>query len=432
MSADERIVSRELFDRSSVRLPGGVNSPVRAFQSVGGVPPFIESAAGPYITDADGNRYIDYVMSFGPLLFGHAPSFTAEAMHRAIDRGTVYGAPTAAECELAELVCHMVPSVDMIRFVNSGSEATTSAIRLARGATGRNKILKCAGCFHGSVDALLVSAGSGVATLGIPATAGVPAGVAAETIVIEFNDAAGLSQAFADYGNEIAAFILEPVPANMGVVLPDVEWLQMARDLTSQHSTVLIFDEVITGFRLGTAGAQGIYGVQPDITCFGKIIGGGVPCAAYGGRRDLMEQLAPNGPVYQAGTLSGNPLAMAAGFAMLSHIQEEAEALYSSLDLLGQRLATGLNDALKEVGVPVTVQQIGSLVTPFFANKPVTNYSEAKACDTSAFARFFHALLDGGVYVAPSQFEAWFVSGVHTEALIDETLEVIGQAATVV
>lgn len=428
MSARKNSISSELFRRANERLPGGVNSPVRAFKSVGGTPPFIEHAAGAHITDVDGNNYIDYVMSYGPLLLGHAPQAVTEAIRDAAQRGTVYGAPTATEVEIAELVSHLVPSIDMIRFVNSGSEATTSAIRLARGATGRNKIIKCAGCFHGSVDSLLVSAGSGAATLAIPGTAGVPAGFAAETIVVPYNDTAALEQAFAAHPGEVAAFIVEPVAANMGVVPPAEDYLQAARDLTTKHGAVLIFDEVITGFRLGPAGAQGLYDLRPDLTCFGKIIGGGVPCGAYGGRRDLMEQLAPNGPVYQAGTLSGNPLAMAAGLAMLRLIAAASDAIYEDLDRLGVRLADGLAGAFNQKNIPVSVQRIGSILTPFFTEKAVTNYADAAACDTGAFGAFFHGLLANGVYIAPSQFEAWFVSTAHSDALIDQTIDAVEKA----
>lgn len=423
-----RVVSAELFQRAGVHLPGGVNSPVRAFKAVGGTPPFIARGSGATVRDVDGNSYIDYVMSYGPLLLGHAHPAVVEALRKAAEGGTVFGAPTQAEVELAELVCLMVPSVDMIRFVNSGSEATMSAIRLARGATGRDKIIKCAGCFHGSVDSLLVSAGSGVATLGIPDTAGVPASLAAETIVVPYNDLAALEKAFADFGPQIAGFILEPVAANMGVVPPAAGYLEMARKLTLAHGAVLIFDEVISGFRLGPAGAQSVYGVEPDLTCFGKIIGGGVPCGAYGGRRELMELLAPLGKVYQAGTLSGNPLAMQAGLATLREISQGGSELYESLDKTAARLAAGLDTAFKQAGVPCMVQRVGSVLTPFFSDAPVRNYAEAIKCDTSRFATFFHRLLESGVYVAPSQFEGWFLSAAHDEALIDETIDSVQQA----
>jgi glutamate-1-semialdehyde 2,1-aminomutase len=366
-------------------------------------------------------------MSYGPLLFGHAPEFVTEALQKAATRGTVYGAPTEAEVEIAELVNRMVPSVEMIRFVNSGSEATTSAIRLARGATGRSKIIKCAGCFHGSVDSLLVAAGSGLATLGIPETAGVPASLAAETIVVEYNDLESLEKAFESYGHNVAAFIVEPIAANMGLVPPARGYLEQARELTSRHGA-LIFDEVISGFRVAAGGAQELLGVQPDLTCFGKIIGGGVPCGAYGGRRDLMESLAPIGPVYQAGTLSGNALAMNAGLAVLREIERRGAELYSSLDLLGRRLEVGLRQQFDVSGVPVQVQRIGSILTAFFNDSPVRNYADASASDMLRFRSFFHKLLSSGVYVAPSQYEGWFLSTTHSDQDIDETVVLVGES----
>lgn len=430
MSADKRPVSAELFHRGQAVLPGAVNSPVRAFKSVGGAPPFLTQGHKATVTDVDGNTYIDYVMSYGPLLLGHAPVEVTEAVCRAVENGTSFGGPTGAEVELAELVCEMVPSVEMVRFVNSGSEATTSALRLARGATGRSKIVKCAGCFHGSVDSLLVSAGSGPATLGLPGTAGVPESFAAETIVVEYNNISDLEQTFDRFGSEIAAFIVEPVAANMGVVLPVDGYLEAARRLTKQHGALLIFDEVISGFRLGPAGAQGHYGITPDLTCFGKILGGGVPCGAYGGRRDLMEQLAPLGPVYQAGTLSGNPVATAAGLAMLRWIKAEGPALYASLQDKTARLSHGIAEAFAQAGVSVVVQTIGSLLTPFFTAEPVRNYADAEKSDTAAFSKFFHRLLDAGIYVAPSQFEAWFVSAAHTDTDLDATVAAVKASIT--
>lgn len=420
--------SKSLFDRAIKHLPGGVNSPVRAFKSVGGTPPFIRQGSGAHVTDVDGNRYIDYVMSYGPLLFGHAPEFTTRAIREAAETGTVFGAPTEAEVEIAELVTRLVPSVEMIRFVSSGSEAVTSAIRLARGATGRQKIIKCAGCFHGSVDSLLVAAGSGMATLGVPETAGVPSALAAETIVVEYNDISALEQAFATHGNEVAAFIIEPVAANMGLVPPSNGYLDAARELTRINSSLLIFDEVISGFRLAPGGAQQLYKIQPDITCFGKIIGGGVPCGAYGGRRDLMNQLAPVGPVYQAGTLSGNPLAMNAGLAMLREIERRGPQLYSRLETLGHQLEIGLRAQFATAGIPCAIQRMGSILTAFFTENPVTNYQQAKACDIAAFGRFFHAALDNGLYLAPSQYEGWFISDAHTEDIINETIEIVSKA----
>jgi len=420
--------SQALFGRAVNKLPGGVNSPVRAFKSVGGSPPFIREALGSRITDEDGNPYIDYVMSYGPLLFGHAPDFITEAIREAAGKGTVFGAPTEAEVEMAEVVTRLVPSVEMVRFVNSGSEATTSAVRLARGVTGRTKVVKCAGCFHGSVDSLLVSAGSGVATLGIPETAGVPGSLAAETIVVDYNDIVGLEMVFAEFGDQIAAFIIEPVAANMGLVPPVEGYLEAARKATDRSGALLIFDEVITGFRLAAGGAQAILGVVPDLTCFGKIIGGGVPCGAYGGRRDLMEQLAPVGPVYQAGTLSGNPLAMNAGLAMLREIDRRGPALYKELDKLGRQLEAGLEHSFKAAGVPCRVQRMGSVLTPFFTGEHVTNYDRAKGCDTANFRQFFHGLLEQEIYVAPSQYEGWFISAAHSSMDIDLTVDAVSKA----
>lgn len=415
--------SERLFQRANELMPGGVNSPVRAFKAVDGIPPFISRGKGAYITDVDGNEYIDYVMSYGPLLFGHAPEFITEAIETVVRRGTVFGAPTEFEVELAELVTQLVPSMEKVRFVSTGTEATTSAIRLARGVTGRTKIIKCAGCFHGSVDSLLVSAGSGVATLGIPETAGVPEVLAAETIVVEYNDADALQSVFDNYGDQIAAFIVEPIPANMGVVLPNEGYLETARELTQKHNALLIFDEVITGFRVAPGGAQQLLDVTPDLTCVGKIVGGGTPCAAYGGRADIMDHLAPNGPVYQAGTLSGNPLVMAAGLAMLREIRRGGESLYLGLEDKGEKFADGISEAFTRSGIAVQVQRVGSILTPFFSDKPITNYTEAKQADTTAFKQFFHGLLTGGVYVPPSQYEAWFVSEAHGDLELELTLE---------
>lgn len=413
MSGTER--SHALFERAQEVIPGGVNSPVRAFRGVGGTPRFIRSGKGARITDADGNEYTDFVGSWGPLLFGHAPDFVIEAVEEAAHGGTSFGAPTEREVLMAELVAELVPSIEMVRFVSSGSEATAAAIRLARGVTGRSKILKCAGCYHGSVDALLVTSGSGVATLGIPDTAGVPSSVAAETIVVEYNDLEGIETAFSRHGQEIAAFMLEPVAGNMGLVPPEPGYLEAAREMTSAHGALLIFDEVITGFRLAPGGAQSRYGVLPDLTCLGKVIGGGLPVGAYGGPADLMRQLAPLGPVYQAGTLSGNPLAMAAGLAVLREIRRRGRELYSMLDELGAQLAAGLRRAVLDAGIPAQVQQIGSLFTIFFAGQPIRDYPGAKRCDTAAFSRFFHGMLQRGIYLAPSQFECGFISAAHTE-----------------
>jgi glutamate-1-semialdehyde 2,1-aminomutase len=420
--------SKELFQRASQTIPGGVNSPVRAFKSVGGDPPFIVSGKGCRVTDADGNEYIDYVGSWGPLLFGHAADFVVEAVQKAAERGTSFGAPTEFEVEMAELVTTLVPSMEMVRFVSSGSEATAAAIRLARGATNRSKIIKCAGCYHGSVDSLLVSAGSGLATLGIPETAGVTESVAAETIVVEYNDAQQLEDALNRYGKDVAAFIVEPIAGNMGLVLPKEGYLTAARRLTEQHGALLIFDEVITGFRVAPGGAQQLYAITPDLTCLGKIIGGGLPVGAYGGRRDLMQQLAPIGPVYQAGTLSGNPLAMSAGIAVLKRIQQEGPALYERLEEKCSRLGQQMTELFKNRGVAVQPHRIASLFTTFFTEEPVKNYADARKSDTAYFARFFRALLDRGVYIAPSQFECGFISAAHTDKDIDDTVAIAEEA----
>jgi len=420
--------SSGLFQRACKVLPGGVNSPVRAFKAVGGTPPFIERGKGSRIWDVDGNEFIDYVASYGPLLFGHAPDFVSDIIAYAAKDGTIFGAPCEAEVQIAELISELMPAIEMIRFVSSGSEATTSAIRLARGATARKLIVKCAGCFHGSVESLLATAGSGVATLGIPETAGISRALAAETIVVEYNDISQLQQVFATHGPDIAAFIVEPIAANMGVVLPAQGYLEAAREITSSAGALLIFDEVITGFRVGAGGAQELYGVTPDITCLGKIIGGGIPCGAYGGTRKLMQHIAPSGPVYQAGTLSGNPLAMKAGLAVLQKIKTEKSELYPKLEALGKRLAEGITSAFQTVGKPVQLARQGSILTAFFAAEPVTNYTRAKQTDTAEFGRYFHSLLENGVYIAPSQFEAMFISAAHTEKDIDQTLEIIGRA----
>jgi len=421
--------SAELFERAKRVIPGGVNSPVRAFKSVGGTPPFVASARGATLRDEDGNEYIDFVASYGPLLFGHAPDFVTDAIAAAAVRGTTYGGPTRLEAELAELIVKLVPSIEMVRMVNSGSEATTSAVRLARGATGRTKVVKCAGCFHGSVDSLLVAGGSGVATLGIPDTAGVPQSVAAETIVVEFNDSGAMEDAFSKFGEQIAAVILEPLPANMGVVPPTAGYLQQVRDLTTRHGALLIFDEVISGFRVAAGGAQQLYGITPDLTCLGKIVGGGVPCGAYGGRRDIMEQLAPVGPVYQAGTLSGNPLATSAGLAVLREIERRGDTLYQELEQKSAGFASALQTAFNSAGLTVTIQRMGSLLTPFFSAAPVASYADARRCDTAAFTRFFHRLLSEGVYVPPSQYEAWFLCTAHTPHQLEQTVERVSRAA---
>lgn len=413
--------SERAFAEAQRYMPGGVNSPVRAFRAVGGTPPFIERGQGSRLTDVDGNVYIDYVCSWGPLIAGHAHPAVTARLHEAVDRGTSYGAPTEAETELARLVVEMVPSIEMVRFVNSGTEATMSALRLARGATGRDKIVKFAGCYHGHADALLSTAGSGVLTLGIPSGPGVTAGTAADTISLPFNDLDAVRAVFAESGDQIAAVIVEPVAGNMGVIPPAEGFLEGLREITREHGALLIFDEVITGFRVAPGGAQERYGVLPDLTCLGKIIGGGLPVGAYGGRRDLMEQMAPLGPVYQAGTLSGNPLAMAAGIATLELLREPG--MYERLEALGAQLAEEMTRAAEAAGVPLTVNRVGSMLTGFFTEGPVTDYASATAADTTRYARFHQAMLARGVYLAPSQFEAAFVSLAHTAEDLEQTAE---------
>jgi len=412
--------SRIAFERAKRFMPGGVNSPVRAFKSVGLTPVVVESGAGSRITDIDGQTYIDYVLSWGPLIAGHAHPEVVGAVKRAAEKGTSFGAPTELETEMAELVCERVPSVDLVRMVNSGTEATMSALRLARGYTKRSKIIKFEGSYHGHSDSLLIKAGSGVATLGLPDSPGVPDSVAAHTIAVPYNDLASVKLAFERFGEEIAAVIVEPVAGNMGVVPPAPGFLQGLRDVTAAYGSLLIFDEVMTGFRVHRHCAQGLYGIRPDLTCFGKVIGGGLPVGAYGGRRDIMEQVAPEGPIYQAGTLSGNPLAMAAGLTTLRLMTEQA---YEHLERLARRLEEGLAAVARERGVPLVVNRVGSMLCPFFSEAPVVDYASAKASDTERFRRVFAGLLDRGVSVPPSQFEGWFLSIAHTEEDIDRTIE---------
>jgi glutamate-1-semialdehyde 2,1-aminomutase len=407
--------SEALFARAQARIPGGVNSPVRAFRGVGGTPLFIDRGEGSRIWDVDGNSYIDYVGSWGPLIMGHRPSFVTDALRSALDRGTSFGAPTEQEVELADLVTQVVPSMEMVRLVNSGTEATMSALRVARGFTGRDLTIKFEGCYHGHVDSLLVKAGSGMATLGIADTAGVPAAFAETTIALPFNSIAAVEQAFAERGNRIAAVIVEPVVGNMGCVPPVPGFLEALRSLTERHGAVLIFDEVMTGFRLALGGAQQRFGIKPDMTTLGKIIGAGLPMAAYGGRADIMKRVAPVGPVYQAGTLSGNPLAVAAGLAMLRHLVAHPE-IYETLEARAAQLT-----AFTPPGV--TINRVGSMFTFFFTAGPVTNWESAKSSDTARFGKFFHFMLGRGVYLAPSQFEAGFVSAAHSEQDIRYTVE---------
>ncbi len=407
-------------------MPGGVNSPVRAFRAVGGEPVVFAFGKGPYLYDVDGNEYIDYVCSWGPLILGHAHASVVEIVKRAAERGTTFGAPTELEAEMARLVVDAVPSIDLVRFVNSGTEATMSALRLARGYTGRDKIVKFEGGYHGHSDGLLAKAGSGVATLSLPDSAGVPASFAEQTLVVPYNDPGAVRDVFERHANEIAALIVEPVAANMGVVPPADGFLQSLHEITRDAGALLIFDEVVTGFRLGLGGAQSMFGVQPDLTCLGKVIGGGLPVAAYGGRREIMEQLAPLGPVYQAGTLSGNPLAMAAGVITLRILS--GEGAYGVLDDLTTKFTRGLEALARHAEAPVQVNRVGSMFTMFFSDEPVTDYASAKRADTERYARFFRALLERGVYFPPSQFEACFVSLAHMEREIDATLEVAEQA----
>ena len=419
MNTAGRKQSARLFARAKRILPGGVDSPVRAFSAVGGTPPFIRRASGARIEDEDGRSYIDFVMSWGPLIHGHAPAGLTRVLAAAAKQGTSFGAPTAAEVELGTAVRELMPSLERVRFVNSGTEAAMSALRLARAATGRSRVIKFAGCYHGHADPFLVQAGSGATTLGVPTSPGVSPAVAADTLVARYNDLGSVDRLFRRHRDRVAALIVEPVAGNMGVVAPDAGFLEGMRALCDEHGAILIFDEVISGFRAGPGGAQERFGVRPDLTCLGKIIGGGLPVGAYGGRRDLMEQVAPAGPVYQAGTLSGNPLAMAAGGWALSKL---SPTLYARLDRLGARLAAGLADAAEEAGIDLQVNVLGSVLTPFFTAAPVNDYESATAADTAAYARFFRGMLGRGVYPPPSQFEGWFLSAAHTPADVDEAV----------
>jgi glutamate-1-semialdehyde 2,1-aminomutase len=422
--------SKEAFARAQRVIPGGVNSPVRAFRSVGGTPVFVRSADGCMLVDIDGNAYIDYVMSWGPLILGHAHPMVVAAVRDAAERGTSYGAPTEAETELAELVIAMVPSIEKVRFCSSGTEATMSALRLARGFTGRAKVVKFAGCYHGHGDAFLISAGSGALTNGVPDSPGITEGVARDTIVLDYNDAGAVWNLFERQGEEIAALIVEPYVGNMGLVLPQPGFLTALREATEKLGTVLIFDEVMTGFRVAPGGVQERESVRPDLTTLGKIIGGGLPVGAFGGRADIMDQLSPVGPVYQAGTLSGNPLAMAAGLATLRGLQHPN--VYPHLEELGLRFALGMSEVFTRHSVPHTAASRGSMVGFFLTDGPVRNLSDAKRSDTALYGRFFHAMLDRGIYLAPSQFEAGFLSTAHRVLDVDRTLEMADEALTAV
>jgi len=412
--------SQELFQKALRLMPGGVNSPVRAFRAVGGDPVFIAGGKGSSITDVDGRNYIDYVLSWGPLILGHRHPEVVEALARVIGTGTSFGACTAAEVELAERLCEAYPSIERVRLVNSGTEATLSALRVARAATGRDTILKFEGCYHGHGDSLLVKAGSGVATLGLPDSPGVPRALAELTVTLPFNDPVALEEAFRVHRNQLAAVIIEPVVGNSGCIPPQAGFLERLRKLTAEQGTVLILDEVMTGFRVAYGGAQELYGIQPDLTTLGKIIGGGLPVGAYGGKASLMNWVAPAGPVYQAGTLSGNPLAVAAGLKTLEILRRPGT--YERLEVIAEKLASGLAAAAAKSGVPLTVNRVGAMFTCFFSSDPVTDYASAKKSDTVKFARFFRSLLEGGVYFPPSQFEAAFVSTAHSEADVTLTL----------
>ncbi len=419
--------SEDLFNRAQKVIPGGVNSPVRAFRAVGGKPLFIQRGNGSHVWDADGREYIDYIGSWGPLIFGHRPPEVMKALSDVLEIGTSFGAPTEREVEIAELITRLVPSVEKVRLVNSGTEATLSAIRLARGFTGRNRIVKFDGCYHGHGDSLLVKAGSGVATLGLPDSPGVPASLADLTTVLPFNDPAPLTRLFGGKdGKDVACVIIEPIVGNMGCAPPRSGYLEILRDFTKAAGTLLIFDEVMTGFRVAAGGAQQKYRIQPDLTTMGKVIGGGLPVGAYGGRAEIMNHVAPAGPVYQAGTLSGNPLAVAAGLATLRRIEREDP--YPKLESLGACLEAGLLDAAQKAGVPAQVNRVGSMFTLFFTDRDVFNFETAKTCDTQKFNRFFHGMLEQGIYLPPSQFEAAFISTAHTEADIDRTIEAARKA----
>jgi glutamate-1-semialdehyde 2,1-aminomutase len=413
--------SSALFKRAIQSIPGGVNSPVRAGKAVGVDPLFISRAEGCHLWDADGNRFIDYVCSWGPMILGHGHPEIIKAIEDRLSMGTSYGAPTELEVEMAEMIIDMVPSIEMVRMVNSGTEATMSAIRLARGFTGRDKIIKFDGCYHGHADSLLVSAGSGIATLGIPGSPGVPRDLALHTISLPFNNLESVIATFEEYGKDIAAVIVEPVPGNMGVVLPTRAFLSGLKKITEENGALLIFDEVITGFRVGPGGAQEFYGIMPDLTCLGKIIGGGLPVGAYGGRREIMERMAPSGEIYQAGTLSGNPLAMSAGIATLKLLKNKD--IYHDLEEKGRALFSGIQIAARMAGQEITINRIGSMGSIFFTKNPVKDYDSAKKADVEKYAKFYRAMLKRGIYLAPSAFETAFVSTAHDKDSIQKTIE---------
>ena len=415
--------SEHLFEIARQRIPGGVNSPVRAFKAVGGTPKFIDHASGPYLFDTEGKKYIDYVLSWGPMLLGHAHPDVIASVTAQLQKGLSFGAPTEIETQLAEKLCSIMSGMDMVRMVNSGTEATMSAIRLARGYTKRDKIIKFEGCYHGHSDSLLIKAGSGALTMGVPSSPGVPAALAEHTITLSYNDIDGVRAAFAEYGEQVACIIVEPVAGNMNCVPPIPGFLECLRECCDESGAVFIIDEVMTGFRLGLQGAQGYYGVSADLTCLGKVIGGGMPVAAFGGKCEIMEHIAPSGPVYQAGTLSGNPIAMAAGLCMLKHIEKDGfyEPVFRTTDMLVE----GLRERAKAANIPMTSNHVGSMFGVFFTDaEHITNYQQVMACDTERFNRFFHGMLEGGVYLAPASYEAGFLSSAHSDSDINDTLDV--------
>lgn len=418
--------SKSLFERAQLHIPGGVNSPVRAFKSVGGTPIFIKKAKGAYLYDEDGNSYIEYINSWGPMILGHAYQPVVDAIREKAADSTSFGAPTELEIQMAELIKKMAPNIDLIRMVNSGTEACMSAVRLARGYTNRNKIIKFEGCYHGHADAFLVKAGSGVATLNIQSVPGVQAYVAQDTLTCPYNDIEGVKNLIASYPNEIAAIIIEPVAGNMGCILPLPGFLKSLRELCKQHGIVLIFDEVMTGFRLARGGAQELYSVDADLVTFGKIIGGGLPVGAFGGKRAIMENIAPLGSVYQAGTLSGNPIAMTAGYTLLKELQDNP-LIYSELEAKTKALCNGIQAALQKKGIAHRINQLGSMMSVHFTSHEVNNFEDAKACDNNLFNKFFHHMLSNGVYLPPSAFESWFVSNALSDGDIQKTIEVTEQ-----
>ncbi|WP_127059322.1 glutamate-1-semialdehyde 2,1-aminomutase [Veillonella ratti] len=419
--------SKQAFNEAKAYMPGGVNSPVRSYRSVGSEPPFISSASGDRIYDIDGNEYIDYVLSWGPMILGHAKSEIVAALQEAVLRGTSYGAPTLLETELAKKIQAFMPNMEMLRMVNSGTESTMSALRVARGYTGRDKIVKFIGCYHGHSDGLLVKAGSGLATFGVPDSPGVPAGVAADTLTVPYNDIDAIKALFEKEGYAIAAVIVEPVAGNMGCVPPVPGFLETLRELTKAHGALLIFDEVMCGFRASSGGAQKKYNIKPDLTCLGKIVGGGLPMAVFGGSREIMSQVAPAGPIYQAGTLSGNPIAVTAGLATLSILQQDP-TVFKRINQSTETLCQGLKELAAKHNVPVQVQYVGSMFTLFFSDKPVLNFEDASACDMEAFKKFFHYNLSHGIYYAPSQYESNFMSAQHSAKDIEHTLAVADEA----